>query len=724
MNRNIILVSNRLPVSFDFKKEKLKPSSGGLVSALSGIKEETIWAGTFPFEQKNVSLDKNLIPVFIEDELYNKYYNNFCNEVLWPLFHYETTHIKCSREDWEAYKKVNRIFAEKILEKADSSDLIWIHDFHLFLLPKYIRELNKDIKTGFFLHIPFPSAEIFRELPYREEILDGVLNADLIGFHDYTYLRHFIETLHYLLSIESDILSVEYENRKVQLGVFPVSIDTQKFISKSQTSEVKNLVKQIKKEAAGKKLILGVDRLDYIKGVDLKLDIFQKTLEMYPELRGKISLLQIAIPTRSDVDEYISLKNNIDRKIGEINGNYGTTNYVPVKYIYNSVDFNTLVSLYGASDVLLISSKRDGMNLVALEYIVSQTKDNPGVVLLSEFTGAASNLSHIISINPWNTENSASKLYDALDLKPEEKWDMLKPMISYLEKYTATKWAQTFLTELENCPVSSPKKISTIQKEQNQYKFPENLVESLKNKKIIIFLDYDGTIVAIKDNPEDAVLESVEKKLLKRAASLKNTTLIIISGRSQNFLSNQLKEFNISYALEHGAYFFDHLTKEYISLVTSKQKSWYPIVKKIMQDYSLHVPGSFVEEKKHSICWHYRKSPRLFAKFQARKLHDELERGLSNMPVSIIQGKKIIEAKALEANKGIFTKWLIEREFNNDSVLLAFGDDKTDEEMFETAKEYGYCFKVGKGDSIAHFRLQSYKDVLPFIIELTEKIKR
>ncbi|RME93888.1 MAG: bifunctional alpha,alpha-trehalose-phosphate synthase (UDP-forming)/trehalose-phosphatase [Candidatus Hydrogenedentota bacterium] len=712
MKERWFIVANRLPIITDPETGKLVQASGGLVSALANIKtkKEKLWVGAL--NPPKVSLPKHLKPVYIEKNLYAAYYNGLANDVLWPLFHYETDSVKFSWENWEAYKKVNLLFAQNIAKIARKNDLIWIHDYHLFLMPYYLRQLRPELKIGFFLHIPFPGSEVFRQLPVREEVLSGLLACDLIGFQDYTYLNRFCRSIHTLLGIDSNLMNIDYEGREIQLGVFPVSIDTGKFIRAGKSKKVKDLMDNLRLIPRYEKLILGVDRLDYSKGIDFKLLAFRELLEKNPDLIGKVCLLQIAVPSRVHVEEYAKLRENIERLVGNINGEFGNPFYVPVQYLFTSVGFHELVALYRYAHVLLITSKRDGMNLVSQEYIASQNPDDPGVLLLSEFAGAISNLSHVIPINPWNISDTASKIKRALDMNKEERIALHKPMLKYLEKYTATTWAESFLKRL-----SAVKSIKHGAEIIHFDKLPQKIQQALSQKKII-FLDYDGTLAPIVSNPEDAKISSKMKNLLKKMSRFKDFEIVVISGRDARFILEQVKDISIAVACEHGAIFYPNPSTKPVKLVRSNIKTWYPVVKRIMLDYCARVPGSFVEEKSYGISWHYRGSPDRFAVYQARKLSEELETGLTNEPLSILHGKKVVEARAIEANKGSFARWYVDRYAKSQDTIIALGDDATDEELFEALNHRAISIKVGQGPTSAKYRLPSQEDVFPFLQSL------
>lgn len=729
-NRTII-VSNRLPVQKNPKTGRLETSSGGLVSALSNIDlaGEKIWVGILPGSKPDSEIDPGLVPIYVDPDLYNHYYNDLSNDVIWPLFHYEQEYVKFAWDNWDAYEEVNRIFADKIISIARPGDQIWVHDYHLMLLPRFLRQRDSSLRVGFFLHTPFPSSEIFRMLPIREHLLEGVLGADLIGFHDYSYLRHFTSALHSILGVDASLLSAHWQDRHVEFGVFPVSINTRKFLKKTESKEVLKKVKEIQKGLNGRQLILGVDRLDYIKGIDLKLRIFERMLREFPGLRGEVTLLQIAVPSRTEVPEYIRSREEIERLVGHINGTYGTASYVPVQYMFSSVDFTELVALFRTANVLFVTSKRDGMNLVALEYIASQPPEDPGVVVLSEFAGASSNLSHTVPINPWNTLFSAKKLFAALKMARTERQAMHKPMVEYLTGYNASKWAGSFVSRLDQTNKMAEVRAVRIARGRNgQVRLPDKLIRDMAGRKVTLFLDYDGTTVPIVDRASDAILPESTRRFIRRITKSKNLEVVIVSGRNYSFLKEQFMSLELSIASEHGARFYDHRRRKNISLVQTRIGTWFPIAKRIMQDYAARVPGSFVEHKEFAVTWHYRQSPVNFGAYQARKLAEELEVGLANFPVNIISGKKVIEARAVEANKGSFVQYYLNTLTTSESLeemgrrfFLAIGDDQTDEDLFETVARHGTAIRVGKAaHSKAAYYVQDQQDVLPFLKALLD----
>jgi trehalose 6-phosphate synthase/phosphatase len=723
MSSKWYIVSNRLPFNYDTHRKKIVKSSGGLVTAINGIKtkQKKVWVGTvtenFPeslIKTANTA-DMSFLSVKVNSELYSSYYNGICNDVLWPLFHYESERVKFHKSHWDSYVEVNQKFADALLKVVKDDDLIWIHDFHLFLLPGMLKKKRKNIKVGFFLHIPFPSSEIYKQLPVREEILRSLIQSDLIGFHDYSYLRHFGSSVYQVLGIQSSLLSIQTDEHNAALGVFPVSIDTKSFATKARTKKVSQLIKHFQMDDKNTKVILGVDRLDYTKGIKQKLIAFRRLLEKHPKLIGKVNFFQIAVPSRTDVDEYIQLRQEIEQLVSEINGQFSTPNYIPIHYVFKSVDFNSLMAIYRSSDVLLVGSKRDGMNLVSLEYIVTQKPSDPGVVVLSEFAGAASTLSHCLKINPWDEEQSSDVLYEALKMPLSKRREAFNNMFSFLESYTATHWAMTFMNSLNN-------KVVDLEKETKEISSSKEITEikkKLKNKKKVLFVDYDGTLVEIQKHPHLAV---IEKKILTKLKNIKkknNVEVCIVSGRPSSFMTKQFKGAGFYLASDHGAKFYSPYRKAWQNLINSNKKKWYNQALKLMRDFEARTPQSFIEQKDASLVWHFRNSPREFGMFQARKLIVELEDAMSHLPLNISMGKMIVEVKPVEANKGFFTSWFLRNTKHTEGAIpLCFGDDKTDEDMFMEMKDRGVTIKVGEGFTNAKYRIKEQNLVVPTIEKL------
>lgn len=713
-----IFISNRLPFSIKPKTGQLQRGSGGLVSALLGVRldEPFYWLGfeTDPelaeqLRRKSPQVNENLRlhPVVLEKKLYDSYYDRFCNDVLWPLFHYEGQHVFFRKDDWASYERANRQMADEILNIAGPKDTVWIHDFHFMLLPEMLKKENPSLKVGFFLHTPFPSSEIIRQLPVREQIMRAMTRCDLIGFHEHSYLRHFSVSLKAILGVDSSIFKADLGDHTLHLGVYPISIDTEEMKAKAASPAVTDLVEKFRDRIRSKFLILGVDRLDYSKGLELKLKGFRRMLQKYPELRGQVSLLQVAVPTRTKVPSYIRLKKEIDQLVGTINGEFGQPGYTPVNYIFNSVSENELLALYRRSECVLITSKRDGMNLVAMEYAVCQAMETPGSIVLSEFVGAASVLGQAVFINPWDEDSIADALFQVYHMPLDEKQERLQGLHDILSKYSATQWARSFLHDLESGRRERRKYPTLTLRPEHLDVYTEVFEPLRRAAKRTLILDYDGTLVSLQKRPEAAVIPESYRQLLR--GMRRDFAVYIVSGRSRQFLDEQFPAGDFHLVAEHGAYYREP-GGEWQNRISSDISSWFSEAKRVMCEYTERVPLSFVEVKDAALVWHFRQSPGDFAEYQSRKLDDELQTCLANQPVSVTMGSKIIEAKAVECNKGNFVRWLKETS-DKDQVYVCIGDDRTDEDMFRVFDGDGLTIKVGPDATAAHYRVPHQQDV-------------
>jgi len=719
-----LLISNRLPLTFNSNQNEFTPSSGGLVSAIKGISPEATgyefeWIGllTDDIEKEKIETLRGfnlggikLHPIEVRKKTYDLYYNKYCNNVLWPLFHYERSMVHYSSKSWESYLEINKIVADQICELAKEDDLVWVHDFHFLLVPGLVKSKRPHLKIGFFLHIPFPSSEIFREIPEREELLNSLTKCDVIGFHDLSYLNHFKNSVNRILGKNLEDIS------RVKAGVYPISIDTQHFIELANDPRTLEFIKNYSDVKKDETWILGVDRLDYIKGLVLKLKTFKEFLKKNPNLVGKIKLLQVVVPSRTDVTDYQTLKNKIEQIISSINGEFSTPNYTPIQYLYHSISEYELSALYQLSELLYIGSRRDGMNLVCLEYVVSQRNGCEGAVLLSEFAGAHSTLSYAYSINPWNIEDTCQKMLEALSTSKEERSSRIQEMKKFLLQYTSSNWAEIFLKDLENrLQVHPPLSIS------NDSYF--DWMKDLKNKRILLFCDLDGTLAPIEPHPSLVTLSEKTKYLLQNIAEFKNINLIIISGRDKHFLEKEFlqKDLNFTLAACHGSCFYSLKDESWIDLIPPSDERWKESVKDILELYTKRTPQSFIEDKDYALTWHYRNSPESFSEFLANKLFIELEENLISKPVQVMRGKKVIEIKSLYANKGQFIRyWLAKmNEADLPDVVISIGDDVTDEDMFKVLQEQtdlnSYCVKVGSEKSTAKYFINDQNKVTPFL---------
>jgi trehalose 6-phosphate synthase/phosphatase len=721
----LYIVSNRLPVAFKESKGSyiINKSPGGLVSGISAYldsinsssldKTNYHWVGwpglTFP-ENKKLEIDKllktsKLIPIFLNEKTMDKFYYGFCNKTIWPLFHYFPAYSAYENEMWENYKLVNEKFCDIICDYLNNDDTIWIHDYHLMLLPGLIRKKVYNAKIGFFLHIPFPHFEIFRLFPpeWREEILKGILGADLIGFHTNDYTRYFLGCVLRLLGYNNDLGEIQFEDRIIKIDTFPMGIDFKVFNDLSVSENVVNESKSLKMNFKNRKIILSIDRLDYSKGILNRLEGFQLFLEKNPQWHKKVTMLVIMVPSRIGVERYDQMKKEIDEIIGKINGLYSSLHWTPIIYQFKSFNNEQLSAFYGISDVALITPLRDGMNLIAKEYISSRV-DGTGVLILSEMAGASKEMIETIIINPNHIENIANAIKDALEMEKSEQMERNNIIRERLKNNDVFKWANNFLVSL----IHIKSKQMTFGKKYLDDDIKTKLIKDFKkSKKSIIFLDYDGTLVPFFDDPKKACPDAELIQLLTSLTSDNSIHLVIISGRDYQTLDEWFWNIKASLIAEHGVWLKKKFKKWKIA--KKMESGWKSNIIPILKEYSNRLAGSFYEEKSHSLVWHYRKADKIHGEIIANELVDNLIDITASMNLQVLRGHNIVEIRNIDINKGTAVK-----NFNNGvnyDFILSIGDDWTDEDMFKALPQEAYSIKVGMSRSFSKFNLYNYSEV-------------
>jgi trehalose 6-phosphate synthase/phosphatase len=734
MNANrLILVSNRLPFRIKEKKEEFEfsPSAGGLVSSIKSYIQKTkatakftddncpLWIGTSDvseiFFNNRLKLgnifhdDFELAPVFIPASIYDKFYNGFCNGIIWPLFHYFPSYAKISEEGFEEYLKVNMIFCEKVLEAYKPGDIIWIHDYHLMLLPALLRKYLPNATIGFFLHIPFPSFELFRLLPsiWRKEILNGLLGADLVGFHTNDYVQHFLKSIRQILGFDNILRVITTPERMITVDPFPISIDYHKFNKASNDNETFDERNKLKKSLYNSKLIISVDRLDYAKGLINRLESFELFLHKYPDYKKKVTYILLVVPSRDIIAKYKETKIEIEGLVSRINGKHGNIDWTPVIYQYKSLEFNKLVALYLAADVALITPMRDGMNLVAKEFVASRS-DKRGVLILSETAGASSELSEAIHVNPTDRQEIADSIYQALVMPIEEQMDRNEKMQKRIREYDVMRWAEDFISQLLLHKVKQEK---LIIKELTSHVEKQIFEKYSTAKNRLILLDYDGTLTPLARLPHLAKPGAELKTLLNILSKDIKNEIVIISGRPMNVLDEWFSDIQISLVAEHGGFY---KSKETISIqAVSANVNWKAAVLPILNLYSERCAGSFVEEKTLSLAWHFRNADKELGFLRSRELINALMELTSDLDFQIIEGNMVVETRPRGIDKGIAALTLMKHKRYD--FILAIGDDKTDEDMFRVIPEVGYSIRVGLINSYAKYNVKEQVSVIDLL---------
>ncbi|KAI9403168.1 hypothetical protein POPTR_001G383600v4 [Populus trichocarpa] len=679
LRQRLLVVANRLPVSAVRRGEdswSLEMSAGGLVSALLGVKEfEARWIGwagvNVPDEVGQKSLTKALaekrcIPVFLDEEIVHQYYNGYCNNILWPLFHYlglpqedRLATTRSFQSQFAAYKKANQMFADVVHQHYEEGDVVWCHDYHLMFLPKCLKEYNNNMKVGWFLHTPFPSSEIHRTLPSRSDLLRSVLAADLVGFHTYDYARHFVSACTRILGLEGTPEGVEDQGRLTRVAAFPIGIDSDRFIRALELPQVQDHIKELKERFAGRKVMLGVDRLDMIKGIPQKILAFEKFLEENSHWRDKVVLLQIAVPTRTDVPEYQKLTSQVHEIVGRINGRFGTLTAVPIHHLDRSLDFHALCALYAVTDVALVTSLRDGMNLVSYEFVACQDSKK-GVLILSEFAGAAQSLgAGAILVNPWNITEVADSIRQALTMLPEEREKRHRHNFVHVTTHTAQEWAETFVSELND---------TVIEAQLRTRQVPPSLPEDnaircyLQSTNRLLILGFNATLTEPVDTPGRRAdqIKEMELKLhpeLKEAltalCSDRNNTVVVLSGSDRKALDKNFGEYDMWLAAEHGM--FLRLTKgDWMTAMPEHlNMEWVDSVKHVFEYFTERTPRSHFELRETLLVWNYKYADVEFGRLQARDMLQHLWTGpISNASVDVVQGSRSVEVRSVGVTKG------------------------------------------------------------------------
>ena len=711
-----IIVSNRLPVKIqrDAKGNTVsKPSEGGLATGLVSVykKGNNVWVGwpaLFPKDKKEeqeitASLKEgNMSPIYLTEEDIKGFYEGFSNETLWPTFHYFNQYAEYRRSLWESYQEVNAKFAEAVLQLAEPEDTIWVHDYQMMLLPGMLREKMPQAGIGFFLHIPFPSYEVFRLLPWRRDLLDGVLGADLIGFHTYDDMRHFLSSVSRICYISNQQGQLFIDNRMVQVDSFPMGIDYEKYASAASAPETIKREVKFRTSMGEEKLMLSIDRLDYSKGIPARLEIFDLFLRRYPEYRGKVSLLMIVVPSRDQVAKYKHLKEEVDLLVGRINGQYGSLNWTPIHYFYRSFPLEDLSAFYRMADVALVTPMRDGMNLVCKEFVASKL-DKRGVLILSEMCGASKELSDAIIINPNDKTQVVEAIHTALNMPEEEQVRHLETMQATIKRYNIHHWVELFFSRLDDV-IAKQRAMGTHTMDT---KLREAVAQRYKEAKYrLIFLDYDGTLVPFSGKPQDAKPDKELLDLLKRLTA--DNKVVIISGRDRESLEQWVGNLPVDIIGEHGVWLKENGNGKWHT-IDKLDNRWKKEIGPILETYVNKTPGSLVEQKDYSMVWHYRRVEPGLGELRAREIISHLKYLSSNMGLQVLEGDKVVEIKNLEVNKGrAAQRWL---EQNPADFIMAVGDDWTDEDTFKAMPEDAITIKVGGDFSAAKYSVPSYKEV-------------
>ena len=730
----LIVVSNRLP--FSLKRDDAgnwfaQRGAGGLAAAMDPLLRQTggMWIGWPGDSSDPVDPGRRAVleeqarqgfhVVELPAALVSGFYEGFSNETLWPLFHQFPTRVEFSPTHWGDYRKANELFRDAVLEHARPDDLIWVHDYQLMLLPGMLREAMPAARVGFFLHIPFPPSSMFRILPRGDELLQGLLGADFLAFHTHSDVQHFRDGVLRRLGVGSRMDRVELGGRAARLEALPISIDPGAFdkLLTSDNDEMRERLASLRARYADRKMIVAVDRLDYTKGIPNRFRTFDRLLRDYPEFRGNVVMIQVAVPSRENVATYAELGQQTDELVGQINGRWGTPEWTPLVYIRRGLPAAELAALYATADVAWVAPLRDGMNLVAKEYVACK-QGRGGVLVLSEFAGAAAELGEALQINPYDEERTAETVARALTMPDDEQRQRMGAMNERVRRHDVFAWGRRF--------VESLRAASDDRAAHAGARPPELDVDALlgayaRSTRRLLLLDYDGTLVRFAGRPQDAVPPVSLAGHLRALTSDPANAVAIVSGRSGADLDRWFGGVHgLWLAAEHGAMVRSPRAARWEERGHVSRPDWKDRVRAILDHFVDRTPGSFVEEKAFALVWHYRMVHPEFGDWIANELVSTLEPALADTELIAQRGNKIVEVKLTWANKGEVLAWLHEQACPDPDFVLFAGDDRTDEDLFARMPEPAWTIHVGDGPSAARFRVAGPGQVQQLLSKLAE----
>jgi trehalose 6-phosphate synthase/phosphatase len=705
-----ILVSNRLPVTLSRGEAGLVaiPSSGGLATALSSVHggSDSRWIGwAGPVEATDAELSHALdplrcVPVAISAAEVTRYYDGFSNGVLWPLCHYLLDKVQLdAHDDWAAYRAVNERFADAVASQWRPGDVVWVHDYQLALVPALVRRRCPQARIGFFLHVPFPAPDVFRILPWRDELLRGLLGADVIGFHTASYAYHFAYACSQVLGLElaGDVL--RDDGRAVRVAAFPIGIDADTWATRAASPPVRERVEALRAESQGRKLVLSVDRLDYTKGFVRRLMVLERLLHAHPDLKDQLHVIQVAVPTRENVDAYADYRRTVNELVGRLNATFGSPTRNVVHLMYRGVPAEELSALYVAADVMMVTPLRDGMNLVAKEYVASRLDDR-GALVLSEFAGASTELHEALHVNPYDLDGVAESLLSALTMPDDEQQVRMSALRRTVHAGDVSVWAHSFLQALNESPVAA--QIET------PHAFDVAFAAAAAAERLLLVLDYDGTLVDFTTSPRAASPDTELLTLITRLSQRPGTSVHVVSGRTRDSLEDFFGELPIGLHAEHGLFSRPAGAAEWRARA-AVPPAWVEFVRKLMADVVRRTDGALLEVKSGALAFHYRATePQL-----AQRRVDELKRKLAGHELAaafeVLEGSRVLEVRQRGINKGVVVPDILAEAPG--AAVLALGDDRTDEDLFGAMPAGAVTVHVGSGQSVARFRLEGVDEV-------------
>lgn len=710
----LLIVSHRAPLTVVREGEgvRVAPSGGGLVSELGPWYQSSgaLWVGS-PGDTSGCTADqradldrqfeaRSIVPVHLPGDALEEGYREFATRVLWPLCHYQIDRVPMEASGWEAYRAVNQAFAATVAFNYRPGDTIWIHDYPLMLLPAMLRERLPEARIGFFLHVPFPSSEVFRILPWRSEVLRGLLGADLVAFHTHAYMRHFLSSLLHVDGVETEIDRVRVGRRDVRVGVFPMGIDAPQVAAAAASPAVRDAVRAVRDEAGGRRIVLGVDRLDSTMGILRRLQAIEGLLESDPRLCERIRYVQVVVPSNVLAEAYPRLKAEVEEAVGRVNGRFGTLSAVPVHYVHQAITDDQLVALYSAADVMLVTPLRDGMNLVAKTFVAARVDDD-GVLVLSEFAGAAAELDGAVLVNPYDVDAVAGAVRRALDMPAGERRSRMTTLRRRVREHDVHAWARGVLGLMEQArPHARPDASARVPA------LVQALASARQRPHLRLLLDYDGTLVPFARSPGLAAPDDEVRSLLRALSARPGTRVDIVSGRPRETLEAWLGDLPVALWAEHGFWHRPSRTEPWRG-AASLPPDWAAPISAILEQFTATTPGSFIETRSASIAWHYRRATRAFGSRQAHELRMLLGDILSNQPFEVLEGRKVVEIRLRGVSKAAVARSVGDATLA-ETAIIAVGDDQTDEDLFRALPPSAITVAVGGRSTRARYEVSDH----------------
>jgi len=723
-SQRLVFCSAQLP--FAVRKHKghytLQEKIGGVASAVGSVYQayDSVWFGNLDLPPRIQAKSKAAIQhlaqqhqchaILCKDPQLQKAADTFCENTLWPLFHYRPESTSFEESGWLAYEAFNKAYFEVLRKQLQPTDTIWIHDYQLMLLPGLIRKEFPDISIGFFLHTPFPSFEVFRLLPWRRQILTAMLGADLVGFHIYEYTRHFHSCLFRILGLEVKLGSVVSGDRLVHTDAFSLGVDFKTFSQIRKSEAYEQAVEKLQEQAQGCQTVLSIDRLDPTRGILEKIDTIEGLLEQHQEMRGKVVFL-LRTFEGSHTPTLRQYARDVEARITACNRRFGRKHWVPVLHEHAQGDRTEVAALYNCADVLLVGSLRDGMNLIGKEYVAARQSDR-GVIVLSEFAGGARELGEAILINPHDRDGCIGSLAAALTMPPRRQATTFARMKQRQQRNTALNWSVTFLESLRHVKMRQV----TIHSHSFNARAAAKVSAAYRTtKQRLLLFDYNGTLVPVPRDgrtkpPPPALLD-----LLARLARERNNRVAIITDNSRPLIEHWFEKHPVDLiACSDAAFRRDHKWTEAPELATAWQEDARPILEK----YVIRTPGSYIDEKRYALIWHFENAEKELGEVRARELLEDLRSfaGMENLQVNELG--RLIEIRNAETHKAsMLRNYLDDHAYD---FIFAVGDDQSNEAMFEILPQDACTVRIGSTLTSARYNLPDHARLLAFLNEIAD----